>query len=57
MQELFSDVGPLKHARLVSPGVAHVVFVNVEDALAAARMYHTRELDGNCQFSFLVTLL
>jgi RNA recognition motif. (a.k.a. RRM, RBD, or RNP domain) len=46
-QELFGDVGPLKSARLQRPGAADVIFVNVEDALAAVKMYHTRELDGN----------
>lgn len=46
VQELFGDVGPLKNARLVKPGVADVIFVNVEDALAAVKTYHMRLLDG-----------
>jgi len=43
---LFGDVGPLKNARLVKPGVADVIFVNIEDALAAVKTYHMRLLDG-----------
>jgi len=46
VQELFGDIGPLKNARLVKPGVADVIFVNVEDALAAVKTYHMRLLDG-----------
>ena len=46
VQELFGDVGPLKNARLVRPGVADVIFVNMEDALAAVKTYHMRLLDG-----------
>lgn len=46
VMELFGDVGPLKNARLVKPGVADVIFVNIEDALAAVKTYHMRLLDG-----------
>ena len=49
VQELFGDVGPLKNARLVKPGVADVIFVNMEDALAAVKTYNMRLLDGNCR--------
>ena len=43
---MFGDIGPLKNARLVKPGVADVIFVNMEDALAAVKTYHMRLLDG-----------
>jgi RNA recognition motif-containing protein len=46
IMELFSDVGPLKNARLVKPGVADVVFVNQHDAINAHKNYNMRELDG-----------
>jgi len=46
VQELFGDVGPLKNARLVKPGTAEVIFVNMEDAVAAVKTYHMRLLDG-----------
>jgi len=49
-QELFGDVGPLKNARLVKPGVADVIFVNAEDALAAVKTYHMRLLDGKAVY-------
>jgi len=50
VQELFGDIGPLKNARLIKPGVADIIFVNMEDALAAVKTYHMRLLDGKCSF-------
>ena len=44
--ELFGDVGPLKRAKVTTPGTAEVVFVNVADALKAIEVYHNRQLDG-----------
>jgi len=58
VQELFGDIGPLKNARLVKPGVADVIFVNVEDALTAVKTYHMRLLDGNViQFLFCTAII
>ncbi|XP_032545009.1 polymerase delta-interacting protein 3 isoform X2 [Chiroxiphia lanceolata] len=44
--ELFCVCGALKRARLVHPGVAEVVFVKKEDAIAAYKKYNNRCLDG-----------
>ncbi|KAG5853934.1 hypothetical protein ANANG_G00032100 [Anguilla anguilla] len=44
--ELFCVCGALKRARLVKAGVAEVVFVRKEDAVAAYRKYNNRCLDG-----------
>ena len=44
--ELFSDVGPLKRAKMATAGVAEVVFVKMEDAKKAVEIYHDRLLDG-----------
>lgn len=44
--ELFGDIGALKRARLVEPGVAEVVFVKMSDAAKAVEIYHNRQLDG-----------
>ncbi|KAI1886745.1 hypothetical protein AGOR_G00198970 [Albula goreensis] len=44
--ELFCVCGALKRARLVKVGVAEVVFVRKEDAVAAYRKYNNRCLDG-----------
>ena len=44
--ELFGVLGALKKAKLLKPGYAEVVFVRNEDAQAAIRKYHMRELDG-----------
>ncbi len=44
--ELFGDVGALKRAKIVEPGVAEIVFVNRSDALRAVEIYHNRQLDG-----------
>lgn len=46
IMELFGDIGPLKNAHLVKPGMANVIFVNVNDAITAHQTYHMRELDG-----------
>lgn len=53
--ELFGAVGALKKARLVKVGIAEVVYVNKEDALAAVRKYHMRELDGQPMQAVLKT--
>lgn len=45
-QELFCVCGALKRARLVKAGVAEVVFVRKEDAVAAYKKYNHRCLDG-----------
>ncbi|KAJ8363314.1 hypothetical protein SKAU_G00121450 [Synaphobranchus kaupii] len=44
--ELFCVCGALKRARLVKVGVADVVFVRKDDAVAAYRKYNNRYLDG-----------
>lgn len=44
--ELFGDVGPLKRAKLVTPGHAEVCFVNHSHAKNAVDIYHNRQLDG-----------
>ncbi|XP_053325045.1 polymerase delta-interacting protein 3 [Spea bombifrons] len=44
--ELFCVCGALKRARLVSPGVAEVVFVRKDDAVGAYKKYNNRYLDG-----------
>ncbi|XP_061087706.1 polymerase delta-interacting protein 3-like [Conger conger] len=44
--ELFCVSGALKRARLVKAGVAEVVFVRKEDAVAAYKKYNHRCLDG-----------
>ncbi|XP_004771251.1 polymerase delta-interacting protein 3 isoform X1 [Mustela nigripes] len=44
--ELFCVCGALKRARLVHPGVAEVVFVKKDDAVAAYKKYNNRCLDG-----------
>ncbi|XP_032869362.1 polymerase delta-interacting protein 3 [Amblyraja radiata] len=44
--ELFCVCGALKRARLVHPGVAEVVFVRKDDAIAAYKKYNNRCLDG-----------
>ncbi|KAI8501234.1 hypothetical protein Bbelb_213290 [Branchiostoma belcheri] len=44
--ELFSDLGPLKRARLIKQGVAEVVYVKREDAINAYKKYHNRDLDS-----------
>ncbi|XP_018430592.1 PREDICTED: polymerase delta-interacting protein 3 [Nanorana parkeri] len=44
--ELFCACGALKRARLLSPGVAEVVFVRKEDAVGAYKKYNNRYLDG-----------
>ncbi|KAM5148638.1 polymerase delta-interacting protein 3 [Mantella aurantiaca] len=44
--ELFCVCGALKRARLLSPGVAEVVFVRKEDAVGAYKKYNNRYLDG-----------
>lgn len=46
MQELFGCIGAMKKAKLMKPGTGEVVFVNRDDALAAVKKYHMRELDG-----------
>ncbi|MEE6517180.1 hypothetical protein FKM82_027229 [Ascaphus truei] len=45
-QELFCVCGALKRARLLSPGVAEVVFVRKDDAVGAYKKYNNRYLDG-----------
>ncbi|XP_077308580.1 polymerase delta-interacting protein 3 isoform X5 [Lithobates pipiens] len=45
-EELFCVCGALKRARLLSPGVAEVVFVRKEDAVGAYKKYNNRYLDG-----------
>ncbi|XP_077308583.1 polymerase delta-interacting protein 3 isoform X7 [Lithobates pipiens] len=44
--ELFCVCGALKRARLLSPGVAEVVFVRKEDAVGAYKKYNNRYLDA-----------
>ncbi|XP_048848010.1 polymerase delta-interacting protein 3 isoform X2 [Brienomyrus brachyistius] len=44
--ELFCVCGALKRTRLLQTGVAEVVFVRKEDAIAAYRKYNNRCLDG-----------
>ncbi|XP_041445342.1 uncharacterized protein LOC734419 isoform X2 [Xenopus laevis] len=44
--ELFCVCGALKRARLLSPGVAEVVFVRKDDAVGAYKKYNNRYLDG-----------
>ncbi|XP_077133459.1 polymerase delta-interacting protein 3 isoform X2 [Ranitomeya variabilis] len=44
--ELFCVCGALKRARLLSSGVAEVVFVRKEDAVGAYKKYNNRYLDG-----------
>ncbi|MBN3300385.1 PDIP3 protein, partial [Amia calva] len=44
--ELFCVCGALKRARLLRSGVAEVVFVRKDDAVAAYRKYNNRCLDG-----------
>ncbi len=44
--ELFGDIGALKRAKLVEPGLAEVVFVKQSDASKAVEIYHNRQLDG-----------
>ncbi|XP_067936478.1 serine/arginine repetitive matrix protein 1-like isoform X2 [Watersipora subatra] len=44
--ELFSDIGPLVSAKLVSKGHAEVCFVHKKDAKTAIDKYDRRELDG-----------
>ncbi|XP_039621602.1 polymerase delta-interacting protein 3 [Polypterus senegalus] len=44
--ELFCVCGALKRARLVKAGMAEVVFVKKEDAIAAYKKYNNRCLDG-----------
>ncbi|CAH1273015.1 POLDIP3 [Branchiostoma lanceolatum] len=44
--ELFSDLGPLKRARLIKQGTAEVVYVRREDAINAYKKYHNRDLDS-----------
>jgi len=46
IMELFGDIGPMKNARVVKPGVADVVFVNQHEAISAFKTYNRRELDG-----------
>lgn len=44
--ELFCVCGALKRARLLSPGLAEVVFVRKDDAVGAYKKYNNRYLDG-----------
>uniref|UniRef100_A0A8C5PSK7 RRM domain-containing protein n=1 Tax=Leptobrachium leishanense TaxID=445787 RepID=A0A8C5PSK7_9ANUR len=44
--ELFCVCGALKRARLLSPGIAEVVFVRKDDAVGAYKKYNNRYLDG-----------
>ncbi|XP_073442781.1 polymerase delta-interacting protein 3 isoform X2 [Dendrobates tinctorius] len=44
--ELFCVCGALKRARLLSSGIAEVVFVRKEDAVGAYKKYNNRYLDG-----------
>lgn len=44
--ELFSDVGPLRRAKMVDHGVAEIVYLRKDDALTAVANYHNRQLDG-----------
>ncbi|XP_065826008.1 uncharacterized protein [Oscarella lobularis] len=44
--ELFSDIGELRSASFISNGIAEVVYCSSEDANAAFRKYHQRNLDG-----------
>merc|ERR1711860_277073 len=44
--ELFGDVGPLRRAKLLSPGHAGVTFVEYRHAVKAVEIYHNRQLDG-----------
>lgn len=46
IMELFGDVGPLKRAKVTSPGTAEVVYINFSDAQRAIDVYHNRQLDG-----------
>jgi RNA recognition motif-containing protein len=46
IMELCEDVGPLKRAKLVSPGHAEVFFVNHSHAKKAMDIYHNRLMDG-----------
>lgn len=32
VEELFCNIGPLRHARIVREGIAEVIFVNEDDA-------------------------
>uniref|UniRef100_A0A182SGK0 RRM domain-containing protein n=1 Tax=Anopheles maculatus TaxID=74869 RepID=A0A182SGK0_9DIPT len=51
IKELFEDIGDLLESRLVRPGVAEVIYRNLEDAEKAVEAYHKRQLDGqpmNC---------
>lgn len=43
---MFSDIGPLISARLITKGHAEVCFVNKKDAKTAIDKYDRRELDG-----------
>ncbi len=45
-KELFSDIGPIKRARLLNNGIAEVVYVKLEDARKAISKYNKNELDG-----------
>ena len=54
ISELFGDIGALKRAKLVEPGVAEVVFIKKEDAQKAVEIYHNRQLDGKAMKCKLV---
>jgi len=46
IMELFCAQGPVRRARLTSPGKAEVVFIRREDAITAYEKYNNRDLDG-----------
>lgn len=43
--ELFEDLGPLVSHRIISPGIAEVVYADQGDAERAVETYHNRQLD------------
>jgi len=55
LSELFGDVGSLRRVKMVSSGVAEIVFTNKEDADRAIEVYHNRQLDGKPMKCQLVT--
>ncbi|MBN3293766.1 PDIP3 protein, partial [Polypterus senegalus] len=55
--ELFCVCGALKRARLVKAGMAEVVFVKKEDAIAAYKKYNNRCLDGKTTSSGITFLI
>nr|XP_017025723.1 polymerase delta-interacting protein 3-like [Drosophila kikkawai] len=56
IREVFSQIGTLYEAKVIRPGTAEVVFKSLEDARAAVKEYHRRELDGQPMHCVLINV-